>query len=425
MLNIDGKKVKIGENFDFNGFEKASSISQAYSSHKSDNITFSKKGSELKGTLYAKKYVLEQDIATCIQKMLAIKKEIGESKSGSREGQVENVENNMEYALPYDSVSEMTDDQKKLIKEHREYMYKHRSLTEDLKMVQTLLDNLEDSKTYTLSLEQMNTIQKGDIANEFPSYGDKQMTFSKTGKEIKEKLTSKRSMCEAAKTTLAALMVKLLADLKEKGHEPTKNPSDMVKTVGGDGIHGTDFPMFRYRQFEKYGDETNSEYVDCDESRKMMQQYNEACYKFNGVERDIKVIDIMLANMKDKQKYKLNIRQLATIEKGGKTSDNDINSLLTKAKGKIDKVHTVIGEFKDGTLKTSNGEKVTDKKQALAIALNSAKLSKTDFNNIQKNSDNFVGVDYDVQGQDGSKTSDTETAKSESITKAFDELGAF
>lgn len=34
-----------------------------------------------------------------------------------------------------------------------------------------------------------------------------------------------------------------------------------------------------------------------------------------------------------------------------------------------DKVEKVMGEFKKGTLKSSSGEKVTKRKQALAIAL--------------------------------------------------------
>ena len=40
------------------------------------------------------------------------------------------------------------------------------------------------------------------------------------------------------------------------------------------------------------------------------------------------------------------------------------------------KISKVMGEFKRGTLKSSSGDKVTDRKQALAISLSEAGLSK-------------------------------------------------
>lgn len=45
----------------------------------------------------------------------------------------------------------------------------------------------------------------------------------------------------------------------------------------------------------------------------------------------------------------------------------------TKAKAKVSKV---MGEFKSGDLKSSSGDTVTNPKQAVAIALNSARKKK-------------------------------------------------
>jgi len=45
----------------------------------------------------------------------------------------------------------------------------------------------------------------------------------------------------------------------------------------------------------------------------------------------------------------------------------------TKKKARKAKMHKVMKEFKDGTLKSSNGEKVTDRKQAIAIAISEVK----------------------------------------------------
>jgi len=46
-------------------------------------------------------------------------------------------------------------------------------------------------------------------------------------------------------------------------------------------------------------------------------------------------------------------------------------------KGKQDKVHKVMKEFKEGALKSSSGDKVESRKQAIAIALSEAGKSKT------------------------------------------------
>lgn len=45
-------------------------------------------------------------------------------------------------------------------------------------------------------------------------------------------------------------------------------------------------------------------------------------------------------------------------------------------KGKQGKVHKVMSEFKSGSLKSSSGSKVTNRKQAIAIAMSEAGMSK-------------------------------------------------
>ena len=47
-----------------------------------------------------------------------------------------------------------------------------------------------------------------------------------------------------------------------------------------------------------------------------------------------------------------------------------------KKGGKVNKVETVMREFKSGKLKSSSGQKVTNPKQAIAIGLSEAGLSK-------------------------------------------------
>ncbi len=47
-----------------------------------------------------------------------------------------------------------------------------------------------------------------------------------------------------------------------------------------------------------------------------------------------------------------------------------------RSKHATGKIHKVMKEFKEGTLKSSSGDKVTDRKQALAISLSEAGVSK-------------------------------------------------
>ena len=49
-----------------------------------------------------------------------------------------------------------------------------------------------------------------------------------------------------------------------------------------------------------------------------------------------------------------------------------------------EKIAKVMKEFKDGTLKSSSGEKVTDRSQAIAIALSEAGLSKKEEKKVEK-----------------------------------------
>jgi hypothetical protein len=49
---------------------------------------------------------------------------------------------------------------------------------------------------------------------------------------------------------------------------------------------------------------------------------------------------------------------------------------VPKGKKAEAKVHKVMGEFKSGELKSSSGDKVTNPKQAVAIALSEARRAK-------------------------------------------------
>ena len=47
-----------------------------------------------------------------------------------------------------------------------------------------------------------------------------------------------------------------------------------------------------------------------------------------------------------------------------------------RSKHATGKVHRVMKEFKEGTLKSSSGDKVTDRKQAVAIGMSEAGIAR-------------------------------------------------
>ena len=60
------------------------------------------------------------------------------------------------------------------------------------------------------------------------------------------------------------------------------------------------------------------------------------------------------------------------------TSDSREDAAMPKSKkAKQAKIRRVLKEFKAGTLKSSSGEKITDRRRAIAIALSEAGMSMT------------------------------------------------
>jgi len=66
------------------------------------------------------------------------------------------------------------------------------------------------------------------------------------------------------------------------------------------------------------------------------------------------------------------VKKLMDWSKGGKSADVGGNSTPKKQA----KVGTVMREFKSGALKSSSGKKVTNPKQAIAIGLSEAGMTK-------------------------------------------------
>lgn len=69
------------------------------------------------------------------------------------------------------------------------------------------------------------------------------------------------------------------------------------------------------------------------------------------------------------------LEHMATETMMGRVVTHNSPARVSKQKGQA-KVRTVLGEFKRGKLRSSSGAKVTNRKQAIAIALSEAGLSR-------------------------------------------------
>lgn len=150
-------------------------------------------------------------------------------------------------------------------------------------------------------------------------------------------------------------------------------------------------------------------YVDKDDYAILLQNEETVAYEW------IKQMDIdsydMVFNMKDNIKKILNLNDrlenVTRIKKAISDGILDQTAVESIVKSK-DKLALVMQEFKDGKL-MSNGKKVTDEKQALAIALSESGLKKDDNTSLsdQKNkkkekeeSDNEDQVDKSIDNED-------------------------
>lgn len=186
-------------------------------------------------------------------------------------------------------------------------------------------------------------LQKGDVANAFKNtYGDKEIKVSKTGKEIKAGLTTKKQTYETKKQIVEDKKIAILATLKGMGCEDLP---DEISWRAKD-IEDFDTKIFSWKLKDKYSvpysvkeklktmEAVNVEANDIEATNvaagtanqfdtkevlkykkhmklsSLMDEYNSKVEECVGIHEDLAVINTMLNNIDDKRSYELSIKQL-------------------------------------------------------------------------------------------------------------------
>jgi len=163
-----------------------------------------------------------------------------------------------------------------------------------------------------------------------------------------------------------------------KSHKEGGIPSEVVETGQQIEIEGNEyyFCAEAYNSNERFDlkNKTNREVLD--------YIYTQFSCKFDQSQMNAGDFIVCKVVVLDKKKYnrkgtlKKILNQMQA-EKSCKVESNP-NSIMKKGgqtSAQSNKISKVMGEFKRGKLKTSHGKKVTDEKQAIAIALSEAGVS--------------------------------------------------
>lgn len=249
--------------------------------------------------------------------------------------------------------------------------------TKGFEMTQDIL------KSESAAFEDM--IQKGVISDNFVyGYGgNKPMEFTKTGKELKELIPAALTYLTTQKSALESQMAVIK---QQAGIEPD--------TSWFSSIANLNFPRYTWELCDASYDSTMGKYLDPTDQNTLCTQYNSLSSTCRDIAEDIATLTVIANNVVDNKSYTLTIPQLvalgiqqqpiaksevsdilksdafAVLESFAKSEDssNDSDDMTDEEIEKAG-IEPTMKEWKEGTLKDSHGNKVTDRKQAIAIGM--------------------------------------------------------
>jgi len=171
MLNIDNKEVQIGGKINLDGFTNLDDIVKgdiqyAFPSYGDSKITFKKTGAEIKAFLMVKKAELETKTKLYETKatvLLASLKESGHEPS-EPEGMYGD-DDSAYFTFTYKEREDANGDTKKQMGMYNALAYRMKSVERDLKFMDTMIENLDDKKTYPLTPSQLTTLSKAEMSD--------------------------------------------------------------------------------------------------------------------------------------------------------------------------------------------------------------------------------------------------------------------
>lgn len=151
-------------------------------------------------------------------------------------------------------------------------------------------------------------IRKGEIMDRLANgYGSGEaLKFTKTGKEIKEKVPSIMEALNTAKTTTLTQLTILKAQI---GCEPSDSFSSNLEKIG------LEITLLRYpyAMCDSVKDPNSGTWVR-DAKAEACSKYNDLCWQLIDIEKDIKALHIIKENVDDGKKYELTVSQLVALQ---------------------------------------------------------------------------------------------------------------
>lgn len=149
-------------------------------------------------------------------------------------------------------------------------------------------------------------IEKGEISDTIGrgyGAGAEAIKFSKTGKEIKDKIPSVLDILTSEKNKLEVQAEVLRTEI---GIEPT---DACYAKLGCPSL-------YEYSQTSPQYDEALKAWPEPSDTHKLCQKYNSICYMLRNLLEDIQVLNVLLFNLSDTKSYQLGVSQLIALHFG-------------------------------------------------------------------------------------------------------------
>lgn len=374
--SIASKEAKISAVYKNSDINK-SELGYAFGNSNPDmnSLKFPKKGGDLITMLSTKKEALQEKLDGIEAQKAAIKTqlaELGITFSTTNTGDDYDRAN-------YDQNTPQ--EVRELIYQYNDY-YACRSLENEIKTAQALIDNLDSKKTYTLSTPQLISLQKAmefDIEKSEGARGGHVIGHTKSGKPVYGNIHASEHKNFTSKDHEDAALLHKNIKLKStnKKTQDKHHLSQLAHEEEG---------LKKEKEENKEPDHSHLIHTDSKRIAKeagISHEEYQKMHPLTKMELSKNHPPVEKAMTTESTPGYETAKTTKELEKSEESND-DAAFAKADTDEKKAKVKKVMDEWKAGTLKTSAGKEITDRKQAIAVALSEAGLSKSEGNDINK-----------------------------------------